>query len=299
MERRYLIATLALVATFSIFSRGFQSGHLANFSCPRATLKAEIACAKHYVADHLVAKFRPFVDRGIPEEQQMVAELNLPVLAAANEKAAEVQAEVAQFTAEKNCDAAVRAQDRALRAQEAGFRAQERNLRAAERAQERAMEVSVRASERAQEMNERTALRAQEVSARAMERAQRAMEKSRWKMMQPVAPNAPVAPLPIDFQVSFPSDFDQQIHAAVESRGAVKCVRTRVAAQQFRTVMIQRANQNMNSNVHMVVSTQDVSGLTALTHHPASQSAMHQLGRNLQRLEDHVSRTIDRAFATL
>jgi hypothetical protein len=298
MERRYLIATLALVATFAIFSREFRSGHLANLPCTRAELKADLACAKQYLVDQVDAKVHPFVSRGIPEEQQMVAELNLPVLVAANEQAAEVQAQIAQQMAEKQCDAATRAQEQALRAQEIGLREQERGLRAAERAQERAAEISARVQERAQE-----------ITARAMERAQRAFEKSQWKVQKsqwkmalpntPPVPNAPIAPLPIDFQVSMPADFDQQIHAAVESRVAVKCVRAQAAAQQYRTVMIRRANDNMQNNVHVVVSTQDVSGLTALTQSPASQNAMHKLGRDIQRFEDHVTRTIDRAFATL
>jgi hypothetical protein len=203
----------------------------------------------------------------------------------------------------------MRAQEQALRAQEIGLREQERGLRAAERAQERASEISARVQERAQEMNEHATMRAQEITVRAMARAQRAMEKSQWKvqkspwkMIQPNAslpPDAPVAPLPIDFKISMPADFDQQIHAAVESRVAVKCVRAQAAAQQYRTVMIRRANDNLQSNVHVVVSTQDVSGLTALTQIPASQNAMHKVGRDLQRFEDHVARTFDRAFATL
>ena len=53
MERRYLVATLALVATFAIFSREFRTGHLANLPCSRAELRADLACAKHYVADQL------------------------------------------------------------------------------------------------------------------------------------------------------------------------------------------------------------------------------------------------------
>lgn len=299
MERRYLVAILALAATFAIFSREFRSGHVANLPCPRAKLQAEIACAKRYLADQLVAKFRPFVDRGVPEEQQMVAELNLPVLAAANEKLAETQVVLAQQTAQRNCESAMRAQERALRVQE-------RELRAAERAQERAADINIRIQARAQEMNQRAALRAQEVGARALQRAQRAWEKSQrkfekspWVVVEPYAPTPPVPPLPIDFQVSMPADFDQQVQAAVESRVAVKCVRAQVAAQQFRTVMIQRANQNMKNNVHVVVSTQDVSGLGTWLQSPSSRGTLHQVERNLQRLEDKVTSTIDRAFATL
>jgi hypothetical protein len=187
MERRSLIATLALVATFAIFSRGLQSGHLANPACPLSKLKAEIACAKHYLADQLVAKFRPFVDRAIPEEPQMVAELNLPVLASANEKIAEAQVQLAQLTVEKNCEAAIRAQEHAMRAQEAGFRAQERSLRGVQRAQERAEVINVRVQERMQEVNARMAVRAQEITVHAVERAQRNMERSHSKMAYPVA----------------------------------------------------------------------------------------------------------------
>ncbi|HEY4962915.1 MAG TPA: hypothetical protein VFC15_14925 [Candidatus Limnocylindrales bacterium] len=302
MERRYLVATLALVATFAIFSREFRSGHLANLPCPRAALKAEIACARQYLAEQFDAKIRPLVDRGIPDEQQMVAELNLPVLAAANERVAEVQAKIAEGVAEKQCDAAVRAQNNALRAQE-------RSLRDVERMQERAAEISARAQERAMAMNERTTMRAQEISTRAMERAQRAVEKSQWKMDKfqfkmiqpnaPLAPNAPVAPMPIDFEVNLPSDFSQQVQAAVEGRVTVKCVRTKVAAQQYQTVMIQRGNQNMANNVHVVVSTQDVSGLTALTQSAKSQTALRRIERDVQRFQDHIMRSVDRAFATL
>jgi hypothetical protein len=311
MERRYLVATLALVATFAIFSREFRAGYMAKLPRTRAELRADLACAKHYVADQLVAKVRPFVDRGSPEEQQMVAELNLPVLVRANEKVAETQALVAEQVAERDCEAARREQERAMRAQEAGMRAQEHSLRAAERAQERAAEMSARAQERAQEMSARAQERAQEmtvraseraveVSARAMERAQKAMEKSnKWKFVVPNPPTPPSAPTPIDFEFTMPSDIDQQVRAAVESRVAVQCVRTKVAAQQVRTVMIQRANQNIRNNVNVVVSTQDVSGLSSLTQSPAAHDAIHKLGHGIQHLQDHVVRTIDNAFATL
>jgi hypothetical protein len=300
MERRYLAATLALVATFAIFSREFRAGYLAKLPRTGAELRADLACAKHYVADQLVAKVSPFVDRGIPEEQQMIAELNLPVLVLANEKVAESQALVAEQVAERNCEAVQREQERAMRAQEAGLRAQERNLRAAERVQERAAEMSARAQERAQELSARASERAVGVSARAMERAQKAMEKShKWKFVFPNPPAAPSTPIPIDFEFSMPSDIDQQVRAAVQTRVAVQCVRTKVAAQQVQTVMIQRANQNIRNNVNVVVSTQDVSGLSSLTQSPAAHDAIHKLVHDMQHLQDHVVRSIDNAFATL
>lgn len=199
MERRYLAATLALAATFAIFSREFRSGHMTKLPCPRAQLMSELSCAKRYVAERLMAKLEPYVDRRAPEEAQMVAELNLPVLAAVNEKVAEAQAAVAQKTAEKNCDAAVRAQDNARRAQEATERAQELSARAAQRAQElsarvqvRAQEASLRANERAMEINARAIERAQRISACALERAQRALNKSQFRVARPQPEGMPI-----------------------------------------------------------------------------------------------------------
>jgi hypothetical protein len=307
MERRYLVATLALVATFAIFSPEFPAGYMAKLPRTGAELRADLACAKHYVADQLVAKVRPLVDRGIPEEQQMIAELNLPVLVRANEKVAETQALIAGHVAERNCEAAQREQDQALRAQENALRVQERNLRAAERAQERATEMSARAQERAaelssraQEMSARASERAVEFSVRAQERAQKAMEKShKWKFVFPNPPAAPSTPIPIDFEFTMPSDIDQQVRAAVQTRVAVQCVKTKVAAQQIQTVMVQRVNQNMRNNMNVVVSTQDVSGLSSLTQSPAAHDAIHKLGHDLQHLQDHVARSIDNAFSPL
>jgi len=299
MERRYLVATLALVATFAIFSQEFRVGYLAKLPLTRAELRADLVCAKQYVADHLVAKVRPFVDRGIPEEQQMVAELNLPVLVRANEKVTETQALVAEQVAEKNCEAAQRAQEKAMRVQEAQIRAQERSLQAAERAQERAAEMAARAQEREQELSARATERAVEVSARAQQRAQKAMEKSKWKFVLPATPNPPSTPIPIDFEFTMPSDIDQQVRAAVLGHVAVQCVRNKVAAQQFQTVMVQRANQNLRNSVNVVVSAQDVSGLGALAQTSAAHSAVHKLGHDLQHFQDYVVRRFDRTFATL
>ena len=303
MERRYLVATLALVATFAIFSREFRSGHLANLPCPRAALQAEIACAKHYLADQLVAKVRPFVDRGVPEEQQMVAELNLPVLAAANEKVAEMQAQVAQQTPRELRSSDARAGTGTARPGSGSSGPGEKPpCRRTRSGTGGGIERRARSG---QEMNVRTALRAQEVSARAIERAQRAIERSRWKMHAVPIRAEPrrLLRMPIDFEFNFPSDFDQQVQAAVDSRLAVKCVRTKVAAQQFRTVMMQRANQNMRNNVDVVVSTQDVSGLSALTHSPASHTALHQIEHERSALSEsrlaHHRQRIRHALAEL
>src|SRR6516162_4104671 len=108
MERRYLVAALALVATFGIFSKEFRAGHLAKFPSSRAELQADIACAKHYVAEQVMAKLQPYVERGAPEQAQMLAELNLPPVVRAEEKIATVQALVSEESAHQKCEMTLR-----------------------------------------------------------------------------------------------------------------------------------------------------------------------------------------------
>lgn len=183
MERRYLAAALALIATFAIFSKEFRSGHLAKFPSSRAELQADIACAKHYVAEQVMAKLQPYVDRGAPEQAQMLAELNLPQVVRAEEKIATVQALVSEESAHQKCEMTLRAEREAERAQRVTERAMEINMRNAERAQRmqelvtlRVQELSQRAAERAAKINVAAMVRAQEVAARSaarsMERAQ-------------------------------------------------------------------------------------------------------------------------------
>src|SRR5271157_3533666 len=125
MERRYLVATLALAATFAIFSREFRSGHLANLHCSRAELQADLACAKHYVAEQLMAKLEPYVDRRAPEQAQIVAELNLPEVVRVEQKVADAQVQLARQAEQQKCAATIRAQHEAMRAEQAGERALE------------------------------------------------------------------------------------------------------------------------------------------------------------------------------
>jgi hypothetical protein len=316
MERRYLVATLALVATFSLFSREFRSGHLTNLPRSRAEVVADLKCARKYVTDQIVAKANPFLNRDVPDQPETMAEMAPPPLDPIEERIAAHQSQIPlapQAVVVQQCDGVERAQEQATRAQEIGARAaelaQERAAEISERAQERAAEMSARAQERAAEMNARMSeraaemgARAQEIALRATERAQHAVWNSRGRMVPP-APStsmvAPVAPLPIDFQVSMPADFDPQIQSVVESGMTVKCVRTKVAGQQVRTVMVQRANQNMVKDVRVVVNTQDVSGLTSLTQSPASHSAVHKFNHDLRHLQNQILGTVDRAFATL
>ena len=217
MERRYLVATLALVATFSIFSQGFRSGYLAKLPSSRAEVLADLHCARQYAAEQLMAELEPLVDRTSPERAQMVAELNLPEVArtALMNAETQAQAQVTQQAAKQKCDAALRVQRDALRAQEATQRAVEIRIRAAEEGQRindlaviRAQELSERAAERAQHINLAATLRAQELTERSMERAQCALEKSRLKMQHTQIQGMPI-------HISFQIPATPQIHIVV------------------------------------------------------------------------------------
>jgi len=79
MERRYLVAALAIIATFAVFSRGFHAlqrisaGHAENFEAVAAA-----RCLANSAAQE-VAKVRSHFRHGYsPEQAQMVAEMNMP-----------------------------------------------------------------------------------------------------------------------------------------------------------------------------------------------------------------------------
>jgi hypothetical protein len=77
MERRYLAATIAMAATFALFSHAFGSGMLNRVHDPRATLISEMHCA----AQSLRARMLEKVNRSLganAEEAQLRVELNLP-----------------------------------------------------------------------------------------------------------------------------------------------------------------------------------------------------------------------------
>jgi hypothetical protein len=202
MERRYLAATLALAATFAIFSQEFRSNQLAKFPTSRAQLQADVACMKHYVAEQMMAKLEPYLDRDTPEQAQIVAELNLPELVRTEQKVADAQVLATQESARQKCEVTLRAQREAMRAQKLTERALEiqvRNVERAQRIQEmamvRAQDLTERAAERAQKINVAAVIRAQEAALRSMEKSQCAMEKSHSQMIHAGTP------IHINFQV--------------------------------------------------------------------------------------------------
>jgi hypothetical protein len=107
MERRYLVAALAIVATFVGVSHGLRSlqclalKHYAHHSA-MARLKGDSD-----FASRTAAKIRTHLRPGYPEEAQLLAEMNVPI--------AGLEAQVARQLTERNMAAAQCAQATAMR----------------------------------------------------------------------------------------------------------------------------------------------------------------------------------------
>ena len=84
MERRYLAATIAMAATFALFSHAFGSGIADHVHDPRATLISEMHCATQTLRARLLDKVnRSLGSGGSAEEAQLRVEFNLPAPALA------------------------------------------------------------------------------------------------------------------------------------------------------------------------------------------------------------------------
>ncbi len=80
MERRYLVAALAIVATFTGFSRGFQSlQHLSPLQVHHLGVLARVKCEASAAAARAMARVRTQLHPGYPEEAQLLAEMNAPM----------------------------------------------------------------------------------------------------------------------------------------------------------------------------------------------------------------------------
>ena len=109
MEGRYLVAALAIIATFAVFSRGFRTLERVSLSYGQhagAELKAKCN-ADASAASRFMGKVRTHLRPGYPEEAQLLAEMNLPI--------AMSEAKVAEQVARQNMAAARGARETALR----------------------------------------------------------------------------------------------------------------------------------------------------------------------------------------
>jgi len=107
MERRYLVAALAIIATFAVTSRGFRT--LEHLSLVRAAHAGEIAkshCESSSAARAL-AKIGTHLRPRFPEEAQLLAEMNVPL--------AEMQTSIAEDMARQNAAITKCAREQAMR----------------------------------------------------------------------------------------------------------------------------------------------------------------------------------------
>lgn len=117
MERRYLVAALAIVATFTGFSHGFRALHGLSFD--RSAQSERAAAAKCWVnsAAQTVARVRAHFHHGYsPEQAQMVAEMNLPDMESSiAEQMSRQDTAMAHCAREKALQQAERAREQAMR----------------------------------------------------------------------------------------------------------------------------------------------------------------------------------------
>ena len=114
MERRYLVAALALIATFAITSRGFRAlEHVSLVRAAHAQTLANPQCPSS-VAARALAKIHTHLRPRIPEEAQLLAEMNAPL--------ASMQSTIAEQMSRQNQAIARSARERAMRDAERAYR---------------------------------------------------------------------------------------------------------------------------------------------------------------------------------
>lgn len=114
MERRYLVATLAIIATFAITSRGFRAlEHVSLVRAAQAQTMAAPQCPSS-VAARALAKIQTHLRPRIPEEAQLLAEMNAPL--------ANMQSTIAEQVSHQNQAIAQCARERAMRDAERAYR---------------------------------------------------------------------------------------------------------------------------------------------------------------------------------
>jgi hypothetical protein len=114
MERRYLVAALAIIATFTVTSRGFRTlEHLSVVRAAHAEVFVKSRCQSSSAAQAL-AKIGTRLRPRFPEEAQLLAEMNAPLV--------NVQSTIAEQMARQDAAIARCARERAMRDAERAYR---------------------------------------------------------------------------------------------------------------------------------------------------------------------------------
>lgn len=165
MERRYLVAALAIVATFAVFSHGLRTLERVSLTYgQRAQGDLKAKCnAEDSAVSRFIGKVRTNLRPNYPEEAQMLAEMNLPIAMA--------QAKVAEQMARQNMAATECARATALReaerAQREATRMREKMARANASAMPIAWEASI-AADVNQRVQAKTAALAERLAAQSV-----------------------------------------------------------------------------------------------------------------------------------
>ncbi len=187
MERRYLAATLALAATFAIFSGEFCTRYLAKVPHSSAEVRADIACAKQYVAKQVLVKLESYIGQRTAEQQPMLAEMDAPELPGAIAKPVAAAPPALPTCPAKPLLRKAPQQVIQMRvmAGDGGHGLVDHSIVRAELLSQRGQEWQLLANQRMIEMNMKAMERAQKISAQAMRQAQRQMEKSSINIVIP------------------------------------------------------------------------------------------------------------------
>ena len=114
MERRYLVAAVALIATFAITSRGFRAlEHVSLVRSAHAQTLAAEQCPSSMAARAL-AKIHTHLRPRIPEEAQLLAEMDAPL--------ANMQSTISEQMSRQNQAIEQCARERAMRDAERAYR---------------------------------------------------------------------------------------------------------------------------------------------------------------------------------
>ena len=190
MERRYLAATLALAATFAMFSGEFCTRYLSKVPHSTAALKADIACARSYLARQLMAKLESYTGQSAAEQPPMLAELTIPELPEAPEAALAAVPPPAAKCPSRSLSRKAPQQVIHMRVMtgDSMHNLHDLSVVRAELLSDRAQQSWTVANQRVLEINMKSLEQAQKVSVRAMEEAQRQIEKSRISIAVPAIP---------------------------------------------------------------------------------------------------------------
>jgi hypothetical protein len=265
MERKYLAATLAMAATFMVFSQAFSSGFSGRLlRQPRATLLAELKCATRALSTRLLDKISPALRPDSPEEAQLLAELNLPALVGQVRQAELPQIAPVAPAPPVEPIAAITSDCPEAR------RARERAAREADRAQ--------REMERVQ---------------RQMERQQQRLEKTQAKWQLHAG----------NIQVSLPENFDQQLQINVMSMQrhiAEQTMQTQIAAHALAQAQIKISKMKLKNFNYGAMQTQGIEESHRIACPAAlSSSQSKTIDRLSNRFVQKVTRMFDSTFSSL